>query len=99
MSDTKLTGHILQRDGFTLDARKIAEAHAKLFRLLGPPAAHQMCKLLTAYLQLAVEACNTAERIGCKTSRTEMGKAAMDYMKALAEGADQLFAQVKAKGN
>lgn len=88
----------MQRDGFTLDATKIAEAHAKLFKLYGPKA-HYMCRCLTSFLQTAVDACNQAEQLGCKTSRTEMGKAAMDYMRALADGADQLFAQVKSKGN
>lgn len=93
----KITGHKIERDGFVLDAAKIAEAHAELHKRYGAVAATKMCQVVTAYLSIAIAVCDAKEGDG--VPRGVRGQAATNYLKALAEGADQLFAQLKAKEN
>lgn len=95
--ELKITGHIVERDGFRLDAKKIAEAHAELHKRYGAVAATKMCQAVTAYLSIAIAVCDA--KAGDSTPRGVRGQAATNYLKALAEGADQLFAQIIAKGN
>lgn len=85
-------------DGYVLNAEQLAKAHAKMFKAFGPAASHEMSRCLTAFMMIAIKVCDAKEEHSDMT-RTDRAQAAMDYLRAMADGADQLFAQVKAKGN